>query len=344
MTGVPRAVLDAYRLETADDQDLRPLPGGLINQTFIARPGAGAKIILQRLHPIFAGEVNDDIAAITEQLAAAGLETPRLIPTRDGGWWIKEDGAVWRAQTFIPGITVDAVDGPAVAEAAGELVGRFHAALGDCEHRFAFTRSGVHDTEAHIAKLERLVAAPPDELWAAGAVELGRSILEVAAARPRWSPLPERICHGDLKISNVRFASIEPPIARCLVDLDTLGRMSLAYELGDALRSWCNGSEDAGRPRFRADVFEAALAGYVRGNPQVEHRELAAVPAGTLTISIELAARFCADVFEDSYFGWDAKRFLDRRSHNLVRARNQLALAGQIRAGLGALERVVEDL
>ena len=337
--GVPHVVLDAYQLAAAE-----PLPGGLINATFLAN-SAGAdspSVVLQRLHSIFAAEVNIDIAAITEHLAAAGLETPRIVPTSDGSLWVEHDGAVWRALTFVPGETIDAVADPRVAEAAGELVGRFHAALADLDHTFAFARAGVHDTAAHLAKLDRLVDDAPDEPWVAGAVELARQILDAAASRPEWGELPERITHGDLKISNVRFASVEPPIARCLLDLDTLGTLTLAYELGDALRSWCNNAEDSGEPTVRVDVFAAALAGYRRGNPSCPTDELAAVPAGALTVSLELAARFCADVFEDSYFGWDPARFPDRRSHNLVRARNQLALAGQFRSQFSALETAVE--
>lgn len=344
---VPDVVLRAYDLDSAE-----PFAGGLINQTFLAR-GAGAdspSVVLQRLHPIFGAEVNADIEAITGRLAAAGLETPRIVHTGDDRLWVEHEGAIWRAMTFVPGITIDAVPGPEVARAAGELAGRFHAALADCDHVFAFTRAGVHDTAAHLARLERLIGEhqSSDAPWTAGAIELGEAILDAAARRPRWGELPERVCHGDLKISNIRFASVDPdgpPVARCLVDLDTLGRMPLPYELGDALRSWCNGAEDDAEPRLRVDIFEAALVGYRQGNPdRVTAAELEAVPAGAQVVAIELAARFCSDIFEDSYFGWDPKRFPDRRSHNLVRARNQLALADQIQRELEVLERVARSL
>jgi hypothetical protein len=54
--------------------------------------------------------------------------------------------------------------------------------------------------------------------------------------------------------------------------------------------------------------------------------------AGLEVVCIELAARFCVDAFDDSYFGWDPARFPSRRAHNLVRARGQLALALDVRA------------
>ena len=62
-------------------------------------------------------------------------------------------------------------------------------------------------------------------------------------------PLPQtarRHVHGDLKISNLLFRR-EPLAGVCLVDLDTFAKGSMAFELGDAMRSWCNPlGEDAG--------------------------------------------------------------------------------------------------
>ena len=331
---VPEAVRDAYGASSAT-----ALPGGLINATYLADDS----IVLQRLHPIFSAEVNIDIAAITAHIAARGVSTPRLVETREGALWFEHDGDVWRALTFIPGVTIDAVDDPRIAESAGHLIGRFHAALSDLDHTFAFTRLGVHDTSAHLDKLRRLVGddgGDHPEL-----ATLGEAILETAAALPAHPALPERISHGDLKISNIRFAPETDPLeALCLLDLDTLGHMTLAYELGDAMRSWCGSPEDDELPRFRSDIFAAALAGYRRGNPDLDPIELRSVPLGTLTVAVELAARFCADGFEDSYFGWDADRFPSRRAHNVARARNQLALGGQIRTVLGALDDAVSAL
>ena len=335
---VPVAVLEAYGLEAAASHR-----GGLINRTFIAL--GEPPVVIQRLHPIFGPEVNLDIAAITEHLAARGLETPRLVPTRDGALWIELDGAVWRALTFVPGETVEAVADPALAAAAGELVGRFHAALADCDHVFAFTRAGVHDTAAHLARLDRLRAGPAGGDSIESARDLAAEILAEAGQRPTWPALEARVAHGDLKISNIRFASIDPPVARCLIDLDTLGRLTLPYELGDALRSWCNGAEDGSEPRFRQDLFEAAIAGYWRGSEGLPERaEIEAVPAGTQVVALELAARFCADVFEDRYFGWDPTRYPSRRAHNLARARNQLALSRQVGACRSVLEDVIRRL
>ena len=64
---------------------------------------------------------------------------------------------------------------------------------------------------------------------------------------------------------------------------------------------------------------------------------------GFITVPAELAARFCADAYEDSYFGWDASRYPSRRAHNLARARSQLRLSQAVRAAREEIDAVVED-
>ena len=324
------AVADAWGW-TEDRHQLAALAGGLINQTYVVREDGAPIAVLQRVHPVFGGEVNLDIDAVTAHLAGKGMVTPRLVRTRAGDAWIVVDGHVWRALTWIDGVTVHTVPDPSWATAGGELLGRFHRAVADLAHDYHFARAGVHDTPAHLAKLAAHVASGGQEEieW----VELGREIAAHAAELPPLPVTAPRHCHGDLKISNLLFAT-EPLRGVCLVDLDTLGRSTMAFELGDAMRSWCNPrGEDAGGVRFDLDIFAAAIGGFrAVADALLTADERTSIVIGTETVSLELAARFCVDLFRDEYFGWDAARFPSRRAHNLVRARGQLALARAIRA------------
>jgi Ser/Thr protein kinase RdoA (MazF antagonist) len=313
---------------------ITPHAGGLINKTFCVRDDAGTPIAaLQQLHPIFGAEVNLDIEAVTAHLANKGLVTPRLVRTRDGSAWVEHGGRVWRALSWVPGTTVTAVPAPEWAEAGGRLVGRFHRAVADLAHDYHFTRTGVHDTPAHLAKLADRVAR--GGAADAEAVELGREILDAARTLPPLSPdLPRRHVHGDLKISNVVFQRT-PLAGICLVDLDTVGRGTMAFELGDAMRSWCNPhGEDTTAPRFEAPIFVAAIRGFrAEADAYITQEERLSIGTGLELVCIELAARFAVDIFDDSYFGWDPARFATRRAHNLVRARGQLAVGLSVRAG-----------
>ena len=190
---------------------------------------------------------------------------------------------------------------------------------------------GWYRTAAHIARLTRAVEGAPPAIAA-----LGREILALGATLPPLSPsLPKRIAHSDLKISNLLFAEHDGE-ARCLIDLDTVARMPIAHELGDALRSWCNPlGEDVTETRFDHVLYDAALEGYLAAAPSLSPEEIASIPLGLVTIATELAARFCTDAIEDRYFGWDPTRFPSRRAHNEVRARGQLCLARAVAAYLG---------
>ncbi len=334
---LPARVVHGYGLEGAT---VTPVTVGLINQTFeVTRPD-GDKCIVQRLHEIFAGEVCLDLEALSAHVAAAGLVTPRLVRTRDGAAFLDEDGATWRAITFVPGRTALVVERPELAYEAARLAGRFHAALAGVEHRFHFTRSGVHDTAAHLARLARWHDEGSERPGHDENAAIAASILEHARTIEPLPALPTRIVHGDLKISNVRFdEALTKAVA--LLDLDTLARGTLAFELGDALRSWAQrGAESEAAASADTAIVEAAMRGYAASGFPITLEERASIVLGFETIAMELAARFAIDAWEDRYFGWDASRFPTRVAHDRARARGQLALARSVRARRAELERV----
>ena len=289
--------------------------------------------VLQRLAPIFSPVINENIAAVTSALAAAGLPTPRLLPTREGNLWLDlggEDG-VWRLQTFVPGVSFDKVQSPAQARAAGALVARFHCALDGLVYAFGGLREGVHDTAKHLARLREALPDHKGHRLLPYVGPVAEAILTRAQDLDPMPVLPPRLCHGDLKLNNIRFAGEAPPAseeALCLIDLDTVGPMSLGYELGDAWRSWCNlRGEDDTHASVDLSVFRASFAGYASGiGRALTEAERRALLGGTEWISLELASRFAADALIESYFGWDPQRYPSRGDHNLARSRGQLAL------------------
>lgn len=337
---VPPQVLEAYGWHGLT---CRAASSGLINDTYFVLNDGEPVAVLQRLHPVFGATVNEDLDAVTAHLAAHGLVTPRLLRTTSGARWVEQDG-VWRAISYFAGRTFDEVPSVDAAAAAGELVGRFHRAMSDFARPFVHVRVGVHDTAAHVAKLASARAAQPQvDAAHPELAQVTEQILEEAAALPDFSGLPLRPCHGDLKISNVLFAE-HTLDAVCLIDLDTCSMQHIAYELGDALRSWCNQHrEDAPQPQLSLEILEAAMRGYARSAGELlTPAEQRSIAAGLVAVPIELAARFCADAYEDRYFGWDATRYASRREHNVARAASQLKLgqlARQAQPGVDAIVR-----
>jgi Ser/Thr protein kinase RdoA (MazF antagonist) len=337
-----------------DGASVARVPGGLINRTYLVEV-LGARAVVQRVSPVFSPAIQENIRAVTLRLEAAGLATPRLIPAYDGRLSVSvppagahAEGSVWRMLSYVPGTSFDVVGGPAQARAAGVLIGRFHRALEGMPHTFVGLRVGVHDTARHLARLAEVRDAHAGHRLAAEVGALGSAIRAGAEALPPLPDLPPTICHGDLKFNNIVFAGASPPDserALCLIDLDTVGPLSLAYELGDAWRSWCNrAGEDDAHAQLDLEIFRASLAGYREGwgaaLPAESRRGLL---LGADWVSLELSARFAADALVESYFGWDPARFPARGEHNLLRAHGQWSLHQELRASRDARARLIDE-
>ncbi len=334
----PIAVLTAWNLTGCL---VAPLGSGLINHTWLVSRGTD-RYVLQQLNPIFPAAINDDIQVVTAHLRSRGLAAPALLPTAAGRLWVEDGGRVFRLMTHMDGVSRDRLGSLAEARDAGALLARFHRALADLHHEFRNQRFGVHDTGRHLENLRQALVDHATHRDIAAIRPLADDILQLAAALPALPAVAERIVHGDPKINNLLFDTATGH-ALCFIDLDTLGRMPLPLELGDAFRSWCNpAGEDQRQSAFALDLFTAAVGGYAEvATGWITPDESAAIVSGTLTIYVELAARFCADALRESYFGWDAQRFPTRSAHNQVRVVSQLNAARALWDKRGAAEEVV---
>ncbi len=323
---------------------LTPLESGLINASWHVETPGGKSFVLQRVNPMFPARINDDIDVVTRHLQARGMCTPVIVPTVEGTTALVRSEAVWRVLTYIPGISRDALETTRQALQVGALLGRFHRSVSDLEHAFSNPRPGVHDTAAHLAKLNRALKSHRHHPRFDRVAALAERILHLAADLPELPLDRERIVHGDPKISNFIFDP-DTDEALAMVDLDTVAFMPVILELGDAFRSWCNPrGEDTVQTEFSVPLFRAALSGYAReARDLLSDEEWQALPNAILTIALELAARFAADALLESYFGWDSSRFRTASEHNLLRATGQLCLAENIGTQQKTLNNMIND-
>lgn len=312
------------------DLPTTPVATGLIHQTWaVGQPPVAA---VQRVAEMFADEVHDAIAAVTERLAERGVTTPTLIPTAAGERFVRLQESRYRALTWIDGHTVERVTSAEQAARAAALVARWHAALEDLPWPFVAWRPDPHDTSAHLRALEAAVTRGAEHRLYPLVAPVAQAILEHGAllcaalsTRRAASSAPRPLGHGDLKISNVRFDDRGQAVA--LVDLDTVGPIELDAELGDAWRSWTNrGGEDDPAGEVDWELWAAAAEAYLDARA-LDVQQRAALAGGTERIAIELAARFCRDALEERYFGWNERVAPSRGEHNLLRARGQLSVA-----------------
>jgi Ser/Thr protein kinase RdoA (MazF antagonist) len=325
-----RAVLGRYELAHAC---LSPLGNGLINQTWLVDTGGPEQFVLQRVNSLFPPGVNQDIDALTRHLENKGLITCRLMPTHDGELWVEHEEGIWRLLSRINGVSRNALTSAKQAHEAGSVLGRFHCAVDDFDYEFTNRRLGIHDTARHLRFLDETLKKRTEHAEYAAVSILGREILDIAETLPELPEMPDRVVHGDPKLNNILFET-DGDRAVCLVDLDTIARMPLPLELGDAMRSWCNPSgEDYWTGEFSAEIFMPAIEGYAaQTTGWIRPEEWSSIVPATHIILVELAARFCADALNECYFAWDPEKFATRSEHNQVRAAGQLTEARSLLA------------
>ena len=331
-----RTILSAFGMDGG--VTVQRIDSGLMHATYEVGTPHG-HYALQRLHPkLSTPEIMGDYVAVTDHLASRGIESPRLVRTRQGEpMHLDNHHRWWRLSSWIDGETFSKVSGPVQAEQGARILARFHLIMEDINHDFA-SQHPLHDTAAHLAMLERAVAVHSGT-HALDAIEASvEFIFERLPELVLSSSLPRRVVHGDPKISNVRFRNGQ---AVALIDLDTCNAHSLLVDLGDATRSWCRDGYEDEEQRFHLDRFEAIVRGYASEGPALcaEERESLA-DAGPL-ITLELASRFARDALEDEYFAFDAQRYPSRVAHNRTRMKSMLFLEADMRAKKQQIESII---
>lgn len=349
MDNLERAREVAANFTDSDIQDVQVISDGFLHQTFLVVTGDG-KFVMQRAHDVIKPEVQEDIKAVTGRLQDEGVETFEVIETRDGGLFVQEGPDWFRAMTYLDGETTKlTVSG---AESAAAKVAEFHEAVAGMDYEFKFAIPHFHDTRYVLDKLKRRYSEYVDESselamkikhaiagLVSAVIDAGEEMVELFEGRE----LPKRLIHGDLKFTNILFERGTDE-AKAVIDLDTMMMSTIAVELGDAARSWCNkaAEDDAENSEFDLEIFEAMIKGYFeKGRKFLTREERGSIVDGVLLITIELAMRFLEDAMEGEYFGWDNERFEARWEHNLERVKAQFKLFNDLKAKKEEAEEIV---
>ena len=312
---------------------------GHINGTwrFTVKQGEGQKAyVLQSVnHHVFKDPyaVMENIRKVTAHLRAKGLRTLTFLENpADGTLLYRKDGAYWRLSEALPGVSYDRTDDPVILRAAGRAFGAFGNALSDLDGSgLRETIPGFHDTvqrfnalsEAEKGDVSGRKASVTEELRAYRERAEKAALIACAASSGK---IPLRVTHNDTKFNNV---IIDPVSKRevAVIDLDTVMPGTVLFDFGDAMRYLANTAaedeQDIGKIRFDSARFRAFAEGFLGEVKDcltgAEKESLALSP---FSATVECGARFLTDHLNgDVYFRTAYPE------HNLVRARNQLALA-----------------
>lgn len=255
-----------------------------------------------------------------------------VIPTIDGSLIYEDfEGGVWRTYRYIDRVkTIQTVTREEEAFLLGEAVGTFQTQLSDFSGSdLHVTIKDFHDMRVRYAQLEEAVRM--DRVGRVSGVskeleflysnkERGCIISDLLNA----DRLPLRVTHNDTKISNVLFSEAMNE-GLCIIDLDTVMPGTILFDTGDMIRSATTSAaedeSDLSLVRFNTAFYDALLAGYRSRADFLTNEEQALLKESGRAITQIMAVRFFTD-----YLNGDIYYRIDRPTHNIDRARNQIAL------------------
>ena len=137
--------------------------------------------------------------------------------------------------------------------------------------------------------------------------------------------LPRSITHNDTKLNNILFDAATDDTL-CIIDLDTVMPGTRLFDTGDLIRTSANTASedetDLTKVRFDIDIFAALIEGYLSASSGfLTAAEKSLIAESGRVLTQIMAVRFLTD-----YLNGDIYYKTARPSHNLDRARSQIAL------------------
>ena len=333
----------------------RELGKGRINSTYMIDTDAEKTYVLQLInHNVFKdpAKLMENASAVTNFLlerTTGNYTTLHYMPAKTGLYYHKdENGEYWRLYEYVPGIGLDAPETDEDLYQCALAFGWFQNLLSDFPAESLHeTIPCFHNTIDRYEKFHQSIAA--DVKGRAASVQKEIDYLlsreELAGTIQRGlddGTLPLRVTHNDTKLNNVL---LDPKTHKsvCVIDLDTVMPGSSLFDYGDSIRfGAANGGEDAEDPSqvsLNMRLFEVYTKGYLESVTRLTKEEIDLLPLSALIMTLELAVRFLKDYLDgDVYFK------ISDPQHNLIRARNQIALAQDIEKKLPDMKRIVEGL
>ena len=338
---------------------IAPLGDGNINSTYLITFSNRRPAVLQRINgTVFPRPdiVADNVKLVTDyirdsQPAQNSLpNTLEVIPALSGrSHVIDGEDEVWRLVEYIDNsLCYTSIPTVHQAERAGAVLGWFHRRLNDFNPEYLrVPLPGFHDLPAYFDFYERVKTvhrrpSSKDLTYCCQQAEMrggDRHLLHHAHGRGK---IQTRVIHGDPKVGNILFDKQSgEPVA--IIDLDTVSSGLAQYDIGDALRSFCNkAGEDPENPEavvFNLDICVALLSGYCSGILQLPSGERELIYQGVRLMTLELAIRFLSDYLDnDRYFK------VSDEQENLRRSLVQFHLLHSIEKQQAAIENIAQKV
>lgn len=317
----------------------KPIGAGNINDTYkieFERDGACQTVLFQRLnHLVFKHPeaVAENILQVCQHLAAQNFpyKIAQPLAAQNGAYLHKDEaGNYWRAFSFLENtFAPEGTSDPNIAYEAARAYGAFSRALGNFPaHTLHETIPGFHDTDRRWEVfLQVLKEDPVDRVLQARpeieALLKAKPVFDQISRLKKSGELPLRVAHNDTKAGNVLF-DLSTKKAVAVIDLDTVMPGTILSDFGDMVRTFApdRGEDTASAPALRREVLAALQRGFLAETGSfLLPTEQENLMTGAAWIIGEQALRFLSD-----WLAGDVYYKVNSSQHNLIRARNQLAL------------------
>ncbi len=324
-----------------------PYGDGHISITYLVTTDK-KRYILQKINTSIFRDVQalmNNICAVTEYLESIGVETQKVIYTRDGERYLELDG-FYRVYSFVENtVTYQTVTDAEIFKNTGEAFGAFQNHLAKFD---ASVLSEIipdfHNTPKRFEAFERALSADVCKRAAGVKDEIDfvlshRNNLSLVVDGIKNGEIPVRVTHNDTKLNNI-LMDAETHRARAIIDLDTIMPGSMLYDFGDSIRFGASTAAedevDLDKVHFDISLYEAYASGFCpEVKESITEREEELMPYSAYLMTIECGIRFLTDYLSgDTYFS------VKYPEHNLVRARTQFKLASEQYASLDEMAKI----
>ena len=266
--------------------------------------------------------------------------------TADRKTYLLDGENFWRVMNYIHSATYSTTTDLGILRNAGRAFGEFQTQLEDFDIKLLIdTIPNFHNTRSRYENLEqamaedrmgRLQSVQPEIDYVMSVRDTACTLTDMAA----MGELPLRVTHNDTKINNVLFdAKTDEPLV--VIDLDTVMPGLMGHDFGDAIRFAANSvmedSPELEKVHVDLNAFTAFAQGFLKETGScMTKNELETLALSAFCMTAELAVRWLEDYLRgDLYF---KPRYPE---HNLVRARNQIALCRSMMTHMDEMNEIV---
>jgi len=288
---------------------------------------------------------------VTEYGGDPERECLYLYPAKDGKtYFVDTEGRFWRCFNYVYNAhSVQNAQTPEIFAEAARAFGKFQHYLSDYPiDSLVETIPNFHNTSSRLADFKQ--AVNDNKSYRA---DYCRKEIDFILAREKdcgvlvkmidEGKLPLRVTHNDTKLNNVMFDD-ETNKAICIVDLDTVMPGLSLYDFGDSIRfgasTAAEDETDLDKVHFDIDYFRAYADGFIStAGKSLTRNEILYLPFSSKLMTLECGMRFLGD-----YINGDVYFKTDYAEHNLIRARTQLKLVGEMEEAMPEMEKIISEI